>query len=309
MVQRVEIEVGGKNLILETGRMAKQADGAVLAQSGETMVLAATVASKVQKEGLDFFPLTVDYREKAFAAGKIPGGFFKREGRPMEKEILTCRLIDRPLRPLFPKTFTFETQVMTSVLSADQVNASDCLAIISASAALVISDIPLREPIGAVRMGRINNQFVINPGFVELEESDLDMVVAGTRDAVMMVEGEARELSEDLMLEAIDAAHREIKKIVDGIEKLRGLAGREKRLVAEETVDPILVETVKKRALEPIRAAILIPNKMARQEQLGHILDKTLSGLPNGYACGRRCFSFHHDGLLSRRDDPLLRGT
>lgn len=279
MIQRVEVEVGGKSLILETGRMAKQADGAVLAQCGETMVLAATVASRVRKEGLNFFPLTVDYREKAFAAGKIPGGFFKREGRPVEKETLTCRLIDRPLRPLFPKTFTFETQVITSVLSADQVNASDCLAIISASAALAISDIPLREPIGAVRMGRINNQFIVNPGFVELEESDLDMVVAGTRDAVMMVEGEAREISEELMLEAIDTAHGEIKKIIDGIEKLRELAGREKRPVVVEVIDPVLVEAVQKKALKPIQEAVLIPNKTARQEQLDKILDETLSEL------------------------------
>jgi polyribonucleotide nucleotidyltransferase len=286
MIQRVEIEIGGRSLVLETGRMAKQADGAVLAQSGETMVLAATVASKVKKEGLNFFPLTIDYREKAFAAGKIPGGFFKREGRPMEKEILTCRLIDRPLRPLFPKSFTFETQVMTSVLSADQVNASDCLAIIAASAALAISDIPLREPIGAVRMGRINNQFIVNPSFTDLEESDLDMVVAGTRDAVMMVEGEAREISEELMLEAIDTAHGEIKKIIDGIEKLRGLAGKEKRSVQEEAFDPSLVEAVKTKVSEPMREAILIPNKMARQERLDEILDEALSVLAKEESAG-----------------------
>lgn len=276
MAHQVEMGLGGRRLVLETGRMARQADGAVLAQCGETMVLAAAVASKVQREGVDFLPLTVDYQEKAFAAGKIPGGFFKREGRPLEWEILASRLIDRPLRPLFPKGYTFETQVIASVLSADQNNASDFLAIIASSAALAISDIPLKEPIGAVRVGRINNQFVINPTFSELEGSDLNMVVAGTREAVMMVEGETREVSEEVMLDAIDLAHGEIKRIIDCIDQLRVLAGKEKRAVIQEERDPVLVEAVKKKALELIREAILIPNKTARQERLEAILDETL---------------------------------
>ena len=276
MAHQVEMELGGRRLVLETGRMARQADGAVLAQCGETMVLAAAVASKVQREGIDFLPLTVDYQEKAFAAGKIPGGFFKREGRPAEREILTSRLIDRPLRPLFPEGYTFETQVIASVLSADQNNASDFLAIIASSAALAISDIPLKEPIGAVRVGRINNQFVINPTFSELEGSDLNMVVAGTREAVMMVEGEAREVSEEIMLDAIDLAHGEIKRIIDCIDQLRVLAGKEKRAVTREERDPALLSAVQKKALEPIREAILIPNKTARQERLDAILDETL---------------------------------
>ncbi len=276
MAHQVEMELGGRRLVLETGRMARQADGAVLAQCGETMVLAAAVASKVQREGIDFLPLTVNYQEKAFAAGKIPGGFFKREGRPAEREILTSRLIDRPLRPLFPEGYTFETQVIASVLSADQNNASDFLAIIASSAALAISDIPLKEPIGAVRVGRINNQFIINPTFSELEGSDLNMVVAGTREAVMMVEGEAREVSEEIMLDAIDKAHGEIKRIIDCIDQLRVLAGKEKRAVTREERDPALLSAVQKKSLEPIREAILIPNKTARQERLDAILDETL---------------------------------
>jgi polyribonucleotide nucleotidyltransferase len=259
--------------------MAKQADGAVLAQCGETMVLATAVASKVVREGVDFLPLTVDYQEKAFAAGKIPGGFFKREGRPAEREILTSRLIDRPLRPLFPDDYYFETQVIASVLSADQVNASDFLAIIASSAALTLSDIPLKEPIGAVRIGRINNRFLINPTFSELEESDLNMVVAGTRDAVMMVEGEARELPEEIMLDAIDTAHGEIKKVIDSIEQLRALAGKPKRPVVPEEKDPALVETVRQKVQGPIREAILIPNKTARGERLEAILNEALAEL------------------------------
>lgn len=284
MIHQVEMELGGRRLVLETGRMARQADGAVLAQCGETMVLAAAVASKVQREGIDFLPLTVDYQEKAFAAGKIPGGFFKREGRPLEWEILTSRLIDRPLRPLFPEGYTFETQVIASVLSADQNNASDFLAIIASSTALAISDIPLKAPIGAVRVGRINHQFIINPTFSELEGSDLNMVVAGTREAVMMVEGETREVSEEVMLDAIDKAHGEIKRIIDCIDQLRVLAGKEKRAVVQEEGDPVLVEAVKKKVVGLIREAILIPNKTARQERLDAILDETLLELGSAEA-------------------------
>ncbi|HEY5648515.1 MAG TPA: polyribonucleotide nucleotidyltransferase, partial [Nitrospiria bacterium] len=198
-MKQVEVEIGGKRLILETGRMAKLADGAVLSRYEDTVVLATAVSSRVAREGVDFLPLTVDYQEKTYAAGKIPGGFFKREGRPTEKEILTCRLIDRPLRPLFPKGYYFNTQIISNVLSADQNNVSDILAIISASAALAISDIPLLSPIAAVRMGRVDGAFVVNPDYEQIESSELNMVVAGTEEAVMMVEGGADELSEALM--------------------------------------------------------------------------------------------------------------
>ena len=193
MIEKVEIEIRGRKLTLETGKMARQADGAVVAQYGDTVVLATAVSAKTPKEGLDFFPLTIDYQEKAYAAGKIPGGFFKREGRPTEKEILTSRLIDRPIRPLFPKGFYYETQGIISVLSYGDENIADILGIISMSTALTISDIPFKSPVGAVRIGRIAGSFVINPDLREVDECDLNLVVAGTEEAVVMVEGESLE--------------------------------------------------------------------------------------------------------------------
>ena len=268
MVHQVELEIRGKQLVLETGRMAKLADGAVTARYGDTVVLATAVASKVARAGVDFLPLTVDFQEKAYAAGKIPGGFFKREGRPSEREILASRLIDRPLRPLFPKGFYFDIQVIASVLSADQGNVSDLLAIIASSAALTISDIPLKDPVAAVRIGRIEGRFVANPSFAEIDASDLNLVVAGTQDAVMMVEGGAHELSEQTMIDAISLAHAEIKKIIQVILKLRELVGKPKRESAKKTADPALVESVKSKSLKQIEEAVLIPNKTAREERL-----------------------------------------
>ena len=268
MVHQVELEIRGKQLVLETGRMAKLADGAVMARYGDTVVLATAVASKVARSGVDFLPLTVDFQEKAYAAGKIPGGFFKREGRPSEREILGSRLIDRPLRPLFPKGFYFDIQVIASVLSADQGNVSDLLAIIASSAALTISDIPLKDPVAAVRIGRIEGRFVTNPSFAEIEASDLNLVVAGTQDAVMMVEGGALELSEQTMIDAISLAHAEIKKIIQVILKLRERVGKPKREPVQKTTDPSLVESVKSKSLKQIEEAVLIPNKTAREERL-----------------------------------------
>src|SRR3989338_5552078 len=207
MIHRVEAESGGKKLILETGRAARQADGAVLAQYGESVVLVTAVASKVMRDNIDFLPLTVDYQERAYAAGKIPGGFFRREGRPGEKETLTSRLIDRPLRPLFPEGWFFETQIIAAVLSSDKGAATESLGIVGASAAVAISDIPFPFPVGAVRVGRIDGKLVINPTLDDLEKSDMNIVVAGTSDAVMMVESESKELSEEVILEAIDFCH------------------------------------------------------------------------------------------------------
>ena len=214
MVTTVEIEIGGKRLILETGLMAKQASGAVVARYGDTMVLSTAVASKVERENVDFLPLTVDYQEKAYAAGRIPGGFFKREGRQSEKEILTSRLIDRPIRPLFPEGYYYDTQIIANVLSIGDESSMDLMGMIASSAALAISEIPFRGPIGAARVGFIDGKFIINPGQEELKATSLNLVVAGTADAIMMVEGGASELTEDQMLEALETAHREIKKIV-----------------------------------------------------------------------------------------------
>ncbi len=275
----VDIELAGRRLTLETGRIAKQADGAIWATYGDTVVLATAVASQTAKPGVDFLPLTVDYQEKTYAAGKIPGGYFKREGRPSEREVLTSRLIDRPLRPLFPEGYYFETQVIASVLSADKTGVSDVIGIIAASAALAVSSIPFNGPIAGVKIGRVNGQFVVNPDLEALETSDLHLVVAGTADAVMMVEAGANELPEATMLEAIELAHGEIKKIVAKIEELRKLVGKAKRVVVQEAIDAALTEQVRALVAGPIREAILIPNKSARQERLDQVLTETVAKL------------------------------
>ena len=275
----VGIELAGRRLTLETGRIAKQADGAIWATYGDTVVLATAVASQNAKPGVDFLPLTVDYQERTYAAGKIPGGYFKREGRPSEREVLTSRLIDRPLRPLFPEGYYFETQVIASVLSADKTGVSDVIGIIAASAALAVSSIPFNGPIAGVKIGRVNGQLVVNPDLETLETSDLHLVVAGTADAVMMVEAGANELPEATMLEAIELAHSEIKKIVAKIEELRKLAGKPKRTVLQEPIDAALTEQVRALVAGPIREAILIPNKSARQERLDQVLAETVAKL------------------------------
>ncbi len=278
-MKRVEIEVRGKKLILETGKIAKQADGAVVAQYGDTVVLATAVADKNPKEGLDFFPLTVDYQEKAYSAGKIPGGFFKREGRPSEKEILTSRLIDRPIRPLFPKGFYFETQGIVNVLSYGDENIADILGIISMSAALVISDIPFNGPVAAVRIARIAGSFVINPDAREIEECDLNLVVAGTEEAVVMVEGEAQEILEDDLLEALDIAHQKIKLLCSVQNELRSISGKEKRTFEPPVVDEKLKQSVTGLALDRIKNAIIIPDKLRRQAALDQILKEIIENL------------------------------
>ncbi len=279
MVHSVELEVAGRTLRLETGRVAKQAGGAVWASYADTVVLATAVASQTVRAGIEFLPLTVDYLEKTYAAGKIPGGYFKREGRPSEKEVLTSRLIDRPLRPLFPEGYYFETQVIAAVLSADQTGTSDVVGITAASAAVALSDIPVEAPIAGVRIGRVNGQFVVNPDLAACETSDLSLVVAGTDTAVMMVEGGANQLPEATMIEAIELAHREIKKIIAKIRELQARAGKPKRQVITEKIDPALTEQVRQLVATPIREAILIPNKSARQERLSAVLDETLQKL------------------------------
>ncbi|MEW6107684.1 MAG: polyribonucleotide nucleotidyltransferase [Nitrospirota bacterium] len=279
MVIDVDIEVHGKKLRLETGKMARQADGAVLAQYGDTVVLATAVSSKVIKEGIDFFPLTIDYQEKAYSAGKIPGGFFKREGRPTEKEVLTSRLIDRPIRPLFPKGYNYETQGIVNVLSYGDENIADILGIITMSAALHISDIPFTGPVGAVRIGRISGSFVINPDFRESEECDLNLVVAGTEEAVVMVEGSAQEMSEADLLEAIDIAHREIKRLCEVQNEFKSKVGNHKRAVVAPVKDETLNNSVAEISLERIKEAIVIPDKIRRQNTLDEILTDVIGKL------------------------------
>ncbi len=271
MVNRIEIEVREKGLSFETGKMARQADGSVVAQYGDTVILATAVSSKTPREGIDFFPLTIDYQEKTYSAGKIPGGFFKREGRPTEKEVLTSRLIDRPVRPLFPKGFACETQGIVSVLSYGDENIADLLGITAMSAALHISDIPFDGPVGAVRIGRISGSFVINPDLREAEECDINLVVAGTEEAVAMVEGSAQEMSETDLLEAIDIAHREIKRLCQAQNEFRAKAGKPKRTVVAPVTDVALEKTVRDMALGKIKEAIVIPDKMLRQSALDEI--------------------------------------
>jgi polyribonucleotide nucleotidyltransferase len=241
----------------------------------------STYLSQNAKPGIDFLPLTVDYIEKAYAAGKIPGGYFKREGRPAEKEVLTSRLIDRPLRPLFPEGYYFETQVIASVLSADKTGSTDVVGITAASAALSISNIPFQGPVAGVKIGRVKGQFVVNPDLETLETSDLHLVVAGTADAIMMVEAGANELPEATMLEALALAHAEIKKIVAKISELAKLVGSKKREVKVEAIDPALAAKVKAMVAQPIRDAIMIPNKAARQERLDQVMAEAVEKLKN----------------------------
>jgi polyribonucleotide nucleotidyltransferase len=232
MIIRKEIPLGSKTLILETGRFAKQASGSVMVTYGETMVLASVVAAETEREGIDFFPLSVEYREKTSAAGKIPGGFFKREGRPSEKEVLSARLIDRPIRPMFQEHFRCEVQIVVSVYSSDQQNDADVIGACGASAALMISDAPFDGPIAEVRVGRVDGQFIINPTFTELKSSDLEVVVAGTVDSIMMVEGEAKEISEDDMLAALEFGHGYIRQICEAISEFTSECAKPNRAVA-----------------------------------------------------------------------------
>src|SRR5580765_5934154 len=232
MKQDVTVELaGGKQIKFETGRIAKQASGAALTSSGDNVILATAVASPDPKEGIDFFPLTVDYREYTYAGGRIPGGFIKREGRPSEREILTSRQIDRPVRPLFPEGFRCETQVIAFVLSADTENDPDVAGINGASAALTISDIPFNGPIGAVRVGLVDGQFIINPTYSEMRDSLVNIMVVGTADGIVMIESGAKEVKEETVVDAIEFAHTEIKKICAGINDLRKKAGKPKREV------------------------------------------------------------------------------
>ena len=283
MVYKVEFEVGGRTLTIETGKVAKQADGAVTVRYGDTMILATAVAAPEVREEQDFFPLTVDYREKAYAAGKIPGGFFKREGRPSEKETLTSRLIDRPLRPLFPEEFLNEVQILVSVLSSDQENDGDVLGIIGASAALAISKIPLSEPIGAVRIGRVNQEWVINPTHSQLEESDLNLIAAGTNENIIMVEGGCSEISEPELLQALELAHQEIKRIIEKINELAGMCGIPKMEVKKQETNPDLEKEVRQLAKSQIDQANRVHEKSARQEALDKIKEKVLEALKEKY--------------------------
>ena len=271
MIKRVEVDYHGRPLSIEVGKVAKQADGAALVRYGETVVLVTAVAARESREHIDFFPLTVDYQEKTFAAGKIPGGFFKREGRPSEKEILTCRLIDRSIRPLFTDGFKCETQVIATVLSADRENDPDVLAMLGTSVALEVSNIPFRGPIAGIRVGRIGDRWVMNPTQIELLESDVNIFITGKRDSIVMVEGAVGVVPEDGVLEALFQGHEAIQRLLDLQEEIKGEVGREKRTVPEKKQDGVLVQKVRDLALDKIQQAVKIPNKRQRGGSLADI--------------------------------------
>ncbi|NWF50185.1 MAG: polyribonucleotide nucleotidyltransferase [Ignavibacteriaceae bacterium] len=279
-----ETEIGGKLLQIETGRFAKQANGSVMVRYGDTMVLVTAVAAESVPDDIDYFPLQVEYREKTSAAGKFPGGYIKREGRPSEKEILSARLVDRPIRPLFPAEFKNETQVIAFVLSFDGENDADVLAAVGASAALTISDIPFECPMGEVRVGRVNGEYVVNPTHQMLKESDLELVVAGTEDSLMMVEGEAREISEEEMLNALKFAHNEIRKIVKIQHELREAAGKPKMEIVVKEVNPELKNDVMNLSYEKYKEIVYsILTKEERSKRNKELNEYVIAALSEKY--------------------------
>ena len=280
---RKEMEWGGTTLVLETGKVARQADGAVMVSLGETKVLCTAVAAQSPKPGMDFFPLTVNYQEKAFAAGKIPGGFFKREGRPSENETLVCRLIDRPIRPLFPKSFKCETQVICTVLAHDMENNPDMAALIGASAALTLSGVPFFGPIAAARIGWIDGAYVLNPTVDQMDDSELDLVMAGTHEGVLMVESEAKELSEDVMLGAVNFGHNAIKPVIDAIIDLAESCAKEPRDLPKEPVETVDINKVLKGFKKGFESAYKIADKTDRQTSLNEVRAKAKEALGDQY--------------------------
>lgn len=275
-MEQFEMEIGGRKLIVENGKMAKQANGAVLVRYGDTVVLVTATASDEPREGIDFFPLTVDYEEKMYAAGKIPGGFIKREGRPSSDAVLCARLIDRPIRPLFPKGYRNDVQIVATVLSVEQDNVPEIPAMIGASAALSVSDIPFEGPIAGVRVGRIGDDFIINPTKEEREKSTLNLTVAGSYDAVMMVEAGANELPEDVILDAILFGHKEIQRIVAFQEEIQKRCGKEKHIAKLFTVPEAMEKEIEAFARERIDVAVRNPDKLSRDADVADISADTM---------------------------------
>jgi polyribonucleotide nucleotidyltransferase len=276
------LSVGRQTLSIETGRLAKQADGAVIVRAGDTMVLVTACASPSAREGIDFLPLTVDYREYTYASGRIPGGFFKREGKPSEKEVLTSRLIDRPIRPLFPAGWRHETQVIALVLSADGENDSDVLAITGASAALGLSTIPFNRTIAGVRVGLVDGQYLINPTFEERRRSRLDLIVAGSRDAIVMVEAGAKEVTEEEMVQALEQAHAAIREIVANIDALATEAGKEKIPVVKKEIGHEFYREVEEKVYVPLSEAMRIKGKLESYDRVDQVLEDLIASIPEG---------------------------
>jgi polyribonucleotide nucleotidyltransferase len=299
---RRELTIGGKTLSIETGKLAKQADGSAIVRYGDTVVIVTACCASTEREGIDFLPLTVDYREYAYASGRIPGGFFKREARPSEKETLTSRVIDRPLRPLFPDGWRRETQVIAFVLSSDGENDSDVLALTGASAALSFSRIPFENTIASVRVGLVNNEFVINPNYDQRAKSKLDLVVAGSDKALVMVEAGAMEVSEDEIVQALEAGHNAIKQIVEQIDEMASEIGKPKLAASPAPLMPELQQEVESQVLNPLTEAMRVKDKIENYEQVDRVLADLLESIPkddaNKRADAKRIFKLLNEQVL-----------
>src|SRR5881296_278325 len=276
------LQVGPHTISLETGKLAKQADGSVIVRFGDSVVLVTACHASSPREGIDFLPLTVDYREYTYASGRIPGGFFKREGKPTEKEVLTSRCIDRPVRPLFPSGWRYETQIIALVLSADQENDTDVLAITGASVALALSEIPFEKTIAAVRIGLVDGAFIVNPTFQQRKESKLDLVVAGSKDGVVMVEAGAKEVTEAQVVEALETAHAAIKQIVATIDDLAKEVGRPKLKVTKKEIGHEFYREVEEKLLVPLTEAMRIRGKLENYGQVDELLGDLVAAIPEG---------------------------
>jgi polyribonucleotide nucleotidyltransferase len=283
-VLRREIKIGSRTISLETGKLAKQAHGSVLVRSGDTVVLVTACRAATAREGIDFLPLTVDYREYTYASGRIPGGFFKREGKPSEKEVLTSRLIDRPCRPLFPSGWRYETQIIALLMSADTENDADVLAITGASAALALSEIPFEKTIAGVRVGIVNGEYVINPTYEDRKQSTLDLIVAGSADGILMVEAGAKEVTEPQVVGALDAAHAAIKQLVKGIDELKTAAGKKKLTVAKKEIGHDFYRDVEEKIYLPLGEAMRIRDKLENYSSVDQVLEELIASMPDAEA-------------------------
>ncbi len=309
-MQTGEVNVGGRPLTIETGKLAKQANGSVIVRQGDTMVLVTACYAPNEREGIDFLPLTVDYRENTYASGRIPGGFFKREGKPPEKEVLTSRLIDRPIRPLFPDGWRRETQVVAFVISADKENDSDVLALTGASAALALSEVPFQATIAAVRVGLVDGELIINPTYEQRRQGSLDLTVAGSKDALVMVEAGAKEVSEEEMVKALDAGHAAIRDIIGAIDTLAARAGKAKLDISAPKPDAEVAAEVEATLLGPLADAMRIKDKLESYAAVDKVLDDHLATIPEDEAARRADTKSVFKGLKEKvlRDEILERG-
>jgi polyribonucleotide nucleotidyltransferase len=310
-MHRREVEINGTSLSFETGKYAKQADGSVIVRMGDSVVLVTACASPNAREGIDFLPLTVDYKEYTYASGRIPGGFFKREGKPSEKEVLTSRVIDRPFRPLFPAGWRNESQIIALVLSADANYDPDVLAISGASAALALSSIPLKKTLAGVRVGQIDGQFVINPTYEQRRKSSFDLVMAGSTDAIVMVEAGAREVTEEVMVQGLEAGHAAIKRIVETIDALAKDAGKPKRPTPKKDVDHAFYREVEEKILVPLSEAMRVRNKLESYSTVDQVLEVLIADIPEGEIQRRVEAKSIFKGLKEKvlRDEVLEKGV